>query len=125
MEDPTSAFLQPTKAADFLSLARAAVSGSREQTHGNKHLNMSATGLLIEALNNAVALTNNATGTYVPPEIYAPLIMIQVKISRILCGTYNPDDFVDLAGYAAVAGEVAAQNHRLRPLAYPVPNQEA
>jgi len=35
-------------------------------------------------------------------------MMILLKMARQMTGEYNPDDFVDMAGYAGCAGEIAA-----------------
>jgi hypothetical protein len=35
-----------------------------------------------------------------------------LKVGRRLCGSFNPDDYIDGAGYAAVAGEIGAARLR-------------
>ena len=35
------------------------------------------------------------------------IMMILLKIARIRTGKYNPDNYIDIAGYAACAAEVA------------------
>jgi hypothetical protein len=37
------------------------------------------------------------------------LMMALLKIARISTGKYKADNYIDLAGYAACAGEIAAQ----------------
>ncbi len=39
----------------------------------------------------------------------AALLLALLKVARTLAGAHNPDDYIDLAGYAAVAGEIAAR----------------
>ena len=36
------------------------------------------------------------------------MMMAMVKIARIKSGRYHEDNFIDLAGYAACAGEIAS-----------------
>ena len=36
-------------------------------------------------------------------------MMALLKIARIKTGEYKPDNYIDLAGYAACAGEIAAK----------------
>ena len=38
------------------------------------------------------------------------LMMVLLKIARTKTGTFNPDDYVDAAGYAALAADVAGHN---------------
>lgn len=42
----------------------------------------------------------------------AAMMMALVKVARSTHGAHNPDDYVDLAGYAAVAGEIASREVR-------------
>lgn len=37
-------------------------------------------------------------------------MMVLLKISRTQFGTVNSDDYVDMAGYSAIAGEIAGVN---------------
>lgn len=39
-----------------------------------------------------------------------PIMMALLKIARIRTGNYKDDSFIDLAGYAACAGEIAANS---------------
>ena len=36
------------------------------------------------------------------------IMMILVKVGRITTGSFNPDNYVDIAGYAGVAAELAS-----------------
>ena len=40
----------------------------------------------------------------------AALMMMLLKVARTKTGTYNPDDYVDAAGYSAIAAEVARRD---------------
>lgn len=81
-----------TKAADLVGGDRAATHGDKVQNHDN-----------IAALWNAylqghlvVALTAHDVA----------LMMALLKIARTKTGRFNPDDYVDLAGYAGCAAEI-------------------
>ena len=47
----------------------------------------------------------------ISPEDVA-VMMCLFKIGRMASGEYSPDSYVDLAGYAACAGEVAGKNYQ-------------
>lgn len=42
-------------------------------------------------------------------------MMVLLKAARTRTGTFNLDDFVDMAGYAGCAGEIAAAKAEERP----------
>lgn len=48
-------------------------------------------------------------GIGISPENVANM-MILLKIARTASGKYNPDNYVDIAGYAACAAEIGADN---------------
>ena len=49
----------------------------------------------------------------IPPE-NVPLMMIGLKVARASAGRMNRDDFVDIAGYAALAWQLAIDQGRDR-----------
>jgi hypothetical protein len=90
-------------AAAILTGAAALVGGDRARTHGDKvenHRN-------IAILQDAFLKIRRAPGPLGPLD--AALMMVLLKIARTQTGAYNPDDYADMAGYAAVAGEIAAR----------------
>jgi len=90
------------KAGEICETAAKLVSGDRENTHGDKvenHQNISR-------LWNAYLGWRLNTGCYLSAKDVA-LMMALVKIARTKTGAFNPDDYVDLAGYAGCAGEIA------------------
>lgn len=90
------------KAGEVAAEAAKLVSGDRNNTHGDKVLNH----LIIAALWNGYLQGRALTGdTRIGPEDVANM-MECLKVARRLHGSYNPDDYVDGAGYAAVAGEI-------------------
>jgi len=92
-------------ATDFLRLAQHYVGVEREPQHGAKlqnHRNIatlwSAYLFLLEK--------NRKEGTALLPQDVSSM-MVLLKIARTLTGIANPDDFVDMAGYASISGELS------------------
>lgn len=99
-------------AQDFAARAAELVGGDRARTHGSKGLNFRTTACLWNAYLTAKAMTLTDGWTAEEVRITGQdfaIMMILAKMSRVLSGAYNADDFVDMAGYAACAGEVARQ----------------
>jgi len=92
------------KAADICARAAELVGGDRENTHGNKVENHQN----IARLWNAYLGWRLGDGCLLGPRDVA-LMMCLLKIARTKLGAHNPDDYLDLAGYAGVAGEIADQ----------------
>ncbi len=84
------------RAADALKTAAGLVSGDREQTHGPK----------LENHQNIASLWSAYLGREISP-LDVALMMALLKIGRTKCGSHNIDDYIDLIGYGAVAGELA------------------
>jgi hypothetical protein len=84
------------RASELLETAKNLVTGNREQTHGPK----------LENHQNIASLWSAYLGREISP-LDVALMMALVKIGRTKCGAHNPDDYVDLIGYGAVAGELA------------------
>jgi hypothetical protein len=80
-----------TKAADL-------VGGDREKTHGKKRENME----------NIAALWTGYLDVSVTALDVANM-MVLMKIARTKSGSHNPDDYIDAAGYAGCAGEIAQE----------------
>jgi hypothetical protein len=90
------------KAREICTTAAHLVGGDRERTHGEKtgnHENIAAlwSAYLSIVLRQDVKLS----------ALDAALLMALLKIARTASGSHNPDDYVDLTGYGAVAGEIA------------------
>lgn len=84
---------------EILDAAKACVCGQREQDHGKPENNFGLIGLL----------WSNYTGTLISAKDVA-MMMALLKIARIKTGTGTEDSFVDLAGYAACAGEIETED---------------
>jgi hypothetical protein len=93
-QEPTTAL--PAKATDLLTLARDLVGGDRALQHGDKH----ETTLLTSRLWTAYL------GVQVTPVEVAQCLAL-LKVARSKSGSHNLDNYVDHAGYAAIAGELA------------------
>ena len=87
-----------TNKQDVLETALNLVTKDRNQTHGDPKENFSDTALL--------------WSTYLGFPISAEQVtMCQVllKVSRTKFGKFNQDDYIDMAGYAALSCELAPQ----------------
>lgn len=94
------------KASELAAEAARLVSGDRQTTHGDKLANH----VIIASMWNGYLSARGASGkkAELDAEDVANL-MECLKIARRLCGAFNPDDYVDGAGYAAVAGEIRSR----------------
>lgn len=92
---------KPMTASRICGKAASLVGGDRAKTHGDKTENHQNIADLWNAYLGE-ALIARLTPTDVA------LMMALLKIARTKSGTFNPDDFIDMAGYAGVAGEIAA-----------------
>ena len=86
------------KRAEILDNARACVCGGRENDYGTPEDNFARIAALWEAY----------TGHEYSPKDVA-VMMALLKIGRIKTGSGMADSFIDLAGYAACAGELATE----------------
>jgi hypothetical protein len=80
---------------EILDAAARAVNGDRDKKHGRPEDSFAMIGQLWEAY----------TGRHYSPVDVAMMLAL-LKIARIRTGTGEADSFVDLAGYAACAGEL-------------------
>jgi hypothetical protein len=87
------------KSVEILNTAASLVAGDRNTTHGSKQENFDHTAALWSA--------------YLAPVLQRPLTadevclcMVLLKVSRTMNGTKIEDHYGDMAGYAAIAGEV-------------------
>jgi hypothetical protein len=83
------------KAKETLEIAASLVSGDRAKKHGDMFLSHDLIAKLWTAyLGNTIEAHDVAC------------LMTLLKIARTQCGETNPDDYVDAAGYMAIAGEL-------------------
>ena len=83
--------------------AAGLVSGAREQTHGDKVINHQNIADLWNAYLWGYDIDEESLLT--PQDV--AVMMCLLKIARTQEGGFNLDDFVDMAGYAGCAGEIA------------------
>lgn len=93
------------KRKEILEAATRCVCGDREQDYGTPEKNFELVGEL---------WTTYIKAKYVSPEADVSIngedvatLMCLFKIARIATGRGKADSFIDLAGYAACAGELA------------------
>ena len=89
--------------ADILDRAKAIVTGEREKQYGKPEDNFAIIAELWGAY----------TGYKFSP-VDVAMMMALLKVARIKTGVGTVDSFVDLAGYAACAGEIAGRDAATR-----------
>lgn len=90
------------KRSEILDEAKRCVCGDREEDYGSPENNFSA----IARLWSAYFSDDTRDVKFTPLDV--AMMMALMKIARIRAGT-KADSFVDLAGYAACGGEIAAR----------------
>ena len=106
-------------AADMLGEAMNLVAGSRENTHGDKVQNFTK---IAQVWNGILAAAGKPTTLPLDAHDVANL-MEGMKIARRYLGAFNPDDYVDGAGYAACGFEIRArgnEQNRLQDKRFPL-----
>lgn len=102
--------------AEILAEAKKCVCGQREQDYGTPEDNFTTIGLLwsvyLRATHPELAKVLPINGITAKD---VAVMMSQLKVARIATGS-SPDSFVDLAGYAACAGEIATQQTDTKPV---------
>lgn len=98
-----------TTAVEAVTEAARLVGGDRGRTHGNKHDNFTKIGRIW----NAYLRNSNPAHVALSPDQVADMMEL-MKVARRQSGEFNPDDYVDGAGYAGVAFEVRVEEHRLK-----------
>lgn len=86
---------EPMTAASTLKTAADLVGGDRNTSHGD----------MTENHQNIASLWEGYLGVSIKPHDVA-VMMCLLKIARTKSGRVNPDDYVDLAGYAGIAAEI-------------------
>lgn len=95
----------PKTAVDICKHAAGLVGGDREASHGDKLVSFTIIAEFWEAYRRGKCATHPNDPRYTAED--AANMMEMLKVARRLIGDYNPDDYVDGAGYAGVAGEIA------------------
>jgi hypothetical protein len=95
-------------AADIAAAAADLVSGDRHQTHGDKQVNHEK----IASMWN-VYLDIRRVPDAPLDGVDVALMMALLKVARTQLGSPNLDDYVDICGYAACAGEISTKDYNL------------
>ncbi len=82
-------------AADVLQTAQNLVAGDRAKQHGDK----------LKTHQNIARLWSAYLGVPIAAHQVA-MLMVLLKVARTRTGAFNLDDFVDAAGYTAIAAEI-------------------
>lgn len=93
--------------AEVLDEAKKCVCGQRQQDYGTPEDNFTTIGYLWSAYMRAAHPNLNMALNEINAKDVA-VMMALLKVARIAAGS-SPDSFVDLAGYAACAGEITAR----------------
>lgn len=98
------------KRAEILEAAKVCVCGEREHDYGRPEDNFATIGLLWSVYLNAAhpEMTKAFPINGINAKDVAAMMAL-LKVARIATGS-SPDGFVDLAGYAACAGEIAERS---------------
>ena len=84
---------------EILDTAKKCVCGQREQDYGSPENNFE----------RIADLWNAYLGAKTVDAVDVAMLLALLKVARIKTGRGTEDSFVDLAGYAACAGEIATQ----------------
>ena len=95
-------------ASTILKDAAGLVDGPRANSHGDKRTNMQNTADIWNAmLRIKLRIRANLAVSDLLDPVDVANMMEAFKIARRYSGAHNIDDYLDGAGYAAVAGEIA------------------
>lgn len=85
------------RAQDVYQIAADLVGGDRARQYGDvRSVHVHIAALWSAYLNHPIAAHDVA------------LMMLLLKVARTAGGTFNPDNYVDAAGYAGIAAELAS-----------------
>jgi len=103
----------PKTAGEIAATAASYVGGERQETHGEKGACFRCMKAADDFIENLSIITHEKDDP--PAGVQAALRMILYKMARVYAGgKHNLDDYIDMAGYAACAGEVAEIAHHNR-----------
>jgi hypothetical protein len=94
-------------ARDICAEATRLVGGDRAASHGDKRANFQNIACLWNSWLSMTRATRGIEATYLSARDVGDLMEL-LKIARRHSGSYNPDDYIDAAGYAGCTGEIAA-----------------
>lgn len=95
------------KAHEIAARAAELVGGDRDRQHGQKYDNFRR---IADVWNAYLGIRRDPAKPLAPEEVGH--MMAMMKIARTQSGDFNIDDYIDLCGYGACAGEIALQAQR-------------
>lgn len=103
---PTPSICQQT-----LQTALALTGGDRAKQHGDKRANHQNIADLWNAYFSRNSAAPDGATEWRSPIIFSAhdvaIMMCLLKIARLKSGTHNPDNYIDMCGYAGIAAEIA------------------
>lgn len=93
--------------ADILDRAKAIVTGEREKQYGKPEDNFAAVAQMWEAYLRGQCVGEGADVRIAPEDV--AMMMVLLKVGRLMTGDYLADNYVDICGYVACAGEIAGK----------------
>lgn len=93
--------------ADILDAAKAIVTGEREKQYGKPEDNFAAVAKMWEVYLRSQCVGEGADVRVAPEDV--AMMMVLLKVGRLMTGDYLADNYVDICGYVACAGEIAGK----------------
>ncbi len=93
--------------ADILDRAKAIVTGEREKQYGKPEDNFAAVAQMWEVYLRSQCVGEGADVCIAPEDV--AMMMVLLKVGRLMTGDYLADNYVDICGYVACAGEIAGK----------------
>lgn len=90
------------KAAEICACAAALVGGDRDRSHGEKQKNHQNVATLWSAY---LSIRRDPDAPISALDVAH--LMVLLKMARTQLGAFNADDWIDMVGYSACAGEIA------------------
>lgn len=93
--------------ADILDTAKAIVTGEREKQYGKPEDNFAAVAQMWEVYLRGQCVGEGADVRIAPEDV--AMMMVLLRVGRLMTGDYLADNYVDICGYVACAGEIAGK----------------
>lgn len=97
----------PTTRAEILDAAKKIVTGDREKQYGSPEDNFAAVAQMWEVYLRSQCVGEGADVCVAPEDV--AMMMVLLKVGRLMTGDYLADNYVDICGYVACAGEIAGK----------------
>lgn len=90
----------------ILDTAKELTMGDRNKQHGDSQTNLGLAGSMKVMYWDFVRRHANRV---IDAAEHEAIDMVITKLSRVATGTLNPDNYIDMAAYAAIAGQAATE----------------